>query len=745
MLEQLLAADARAGPCTSVSEWWQRHREIARVHERTIDQAIAGGFHADRTGWAFASGNQAALRALFPGLPEDRICALCVTEEEGNSPRAIRTTLRRANGGWRLDGAKRWTTLGPDGSLFLVAARDAEIAGERPALRVARTPSDAPGVHVETMPPTKFVPEVPHARLRFEDVRLRDEALLPGDGYSAYVKPFRTVEDLHVHGAVLAYLLREALQRSWPKPWVERAVAHLHSMRALASEDRDAPATHIALAGALAIGDALRAEADAHWSAAEDEAARRWQRDRELLKVASSARIRRKERAWERIAQGSDPIAQRRRAEANRAQDAELEHAKDTLARQAERLRILHEIDRKLIAQESTEAIAAAVLPSLRELLGVPRVIVNLFDLAAGEVEWLAAAGRRRTRVGPGVRYPIRLMGELEALHRGEAQVVRTRELPPGQHMDALLASGVEVYMVVPMTAGGELIGALSFGGAEPTFPVEQVEIARQAAAQLAIAIAQARLFERVRRHADELEQSVRDRTAELRASNQALEGFSYSVSHDLRAPLRAVSGYAAMLEEDHGHQLDDEGRRLLRVVCDSAARMGQLIDDLLRFSRLGRQPIGAASVEMRSLAREVVEELAPEHPAASVDLGEVPAATGDRMLLRQVWVNLIGNALKYSAKQASPRVEIGGRTENGETVYWVGDNGAGFDMRYAEKLFRVFQRLHGEHEFAGTGVGLAIVERVISRHGGRVWAEGEVDRGARFFFSLPQKEAPGE
>jgi light-regulated signal transduction histidine kinase (bacteriophytochrome) len=373
----------------------------------------------------------------------------------------------------------------------------------------------------------------------------------------------------------------------------------------------------------------------------------------------------------------------------------------------------------------------------------VPRVIVTLFDLAAGEVEWLAAAGRRRTRVGPGVRYPIRLMGDVEALQRGEAQVVRTRELPPGQHMDALLASGVEVYMVVPMTAGGELIGALSFGGAEPVFPAEQVEIARQAAAQLAIAIAQARLFERVKRHADELEQSVRERTAELRASNQALEGFSYSVSHDLRAPLRAVSGYAAMLEEDHGHQLDDEGRRLLRVVCESAARMGQLIDDLLRFSRLGRQPVDTVPVEMRSLAREVIEELAAEHPAASVDLGEVPAATGDRMLLRQVWANLIGNALKYSAKNASPRVEIGGRNENGEIVYWVGDNGAGFDMRYAEKLFRVFQRLHGEHEFAGTGVGLAIVERVVSRHGGRVWAEGEVNRGARFFFTLPQREAP--
>jgi alkylation response protein AidB-like acyl-CoA dehydrogenase len=303
MLGRLLAAGVDAKACASVAEWWPLHREIARAHAPTIDQAIAGGFHADRTGWAFASGYQAALRALFPALPEDRICALCVTEADGNSPRAIKSTLQRANGGWRLDGAKRWTTLGPEGALFLVAARDAQVAGDRPTLRVARVASNARGVHVETMPATKFVPEVPHARLRFEDVRLTDDALLPGDGYDAYVKPFRTVEDLHVHAAVIAYLLREALRRAWPKPWIERAAAHLHSMRALAAEDAASPATHIALAGSLQTGDALRAEADALWqSGASDEASARWLRDRELLKVASTARAKRTKRAWERLA-----------------------------------------------------------------------------------------------------------------------------------------------------------------------------------------------------------------------------------------------------------------------------------------------------------------------------------------------------------------------------------------------------------------------------------------------------------
>jgi alkylation response protein AidB-like acyl-CoA dehydrogenase len=303
MIGRLLAAGVDAKPCASVAEWWPLHRKIARDHAPTIDQAIAGGFHADRTGWAFASGYQAALRALFPRLPEDRICALCVTEADGNAPRAIKSTLQRANGGWRLDGAKRWTTLGPEGALFLVAARDAQVAGERPALRVARVASNAQGVHVETMPPTKFVPEVPHARLRFEDVRLGDEALLPGDGYDVYVKPFRTVEDLHVHAAVIAYLLREALRRSWPKSWIERAAAHLHSMCALAAEDAASPATHVALAGALQNGDALRAEADRLWeSGPSDEASARWQRDRELLKVASTTRAKRTERAWERLA-----------------------------------------------------------------------------------------------------------------------------------------------------------------------------------------------------------------------------------------------------------------------------------------------------------------------------------------------------------------------------------------------------------------------------------------------------------
>jgi signal transduction histidine kinase len=412
------------------------------------------------------------------------------------------------------------------------------------------------------------------------------------------------------------------------------------------------------------------------------------------------------------------------------------------LSRHGERLRMLHEIDRAIVAQESPEAIAAAVIRPLRELLGVPRAIVNRIDLAAGQVEWIAAAGRKRVRAGPGVRYATHFMGDVGALARGEPQVVDVKALPEGPESRALLASDVRYYKVVPMIAGGELLGAISFGGATPEFPAEQVAIAQEVATQLAIATVQARLLERVRRHADELEARVRTRTAELEGAVKELDAFSYSVSHDLRAPARAVDGYARMLQEDFGDRLDDEGRRLLGVVRAEAARMGQLIDDLLALSRSGRQAMQAGPVDMEGLVREVLEASRGEYPAAQVTVAPLPPAVGDRALLRQVWANLVGNALKYSAKVSTPRIEIGGSADGAHFQYWVRDNGAGFDARYAGKLFTVFQRLHHADEFPGTGVGLAIVQRIVARHGGQVAAESGPGAGARFSFTLPAREA---
>jgi len=241
-----------------------------------------------------------------------------------------------------------------------------------------------------------------------------------------------------------------------------------------------------------------------------------------------------------------------------------------------------------------------------------------------------------------------------------------------------------------------------------------------------------------------QLEQKVEQRTSELKAAITELEAFSYSVSHDLRAPLRAIEGFSGILLEEHAGSLNEEGKRLLQVVRKNSLHMSQLIDDLLSFSRVVRKDFIKKRVPMEDLARVVVEELRQGQQEAKVSLGHLPDAFGDTALLRQVWVNLLSNAFKFSRHSPSPRIEIGARNGARQTVYFVRDNGVGFDMKYAGKLFGVFQRLHNIEEFEGTGVGLAIVQRIVSKHGGKSWAEARLNEGATFYFSLPKlKEAP--
>src|SRR3989454_930795 len=231
----------------------------------------------------------------------------------------------------------------------------------------------------------------------------------------------------------------------------------------------------------------------------------------------------------------------------------------------------------------------------------------------------------------------------------------------------------------------------------------------------------------------------------ELARSNAELEKFSYSVSHDLRAPLRAIDGFARALHEDHGSNLNADGQRLLGVIRDSAQRMGQLIDALLNFSRVGRQPLVTTSVDLTALAESVVDELrrTANGVAVEVTLHPLPTVAGDATLLRLVLANLLGNAFKFSRNRSHPRVEIGARREGSEVTCYVKDNGAGFDMRFKDKLFGVFQRLHHVEEFEGTGIGLALAQRIIDRHGGRVLAEGKLNEGATLSFSPPQAAPP--
>lgn len=243
-----------------------------------------------------------------------------------------------------------------------------------------------------------------------------------------------------------------------------------------------------------------------------------------------------------------------------------------------------------------------------------------------------------------------------------------------------------------------------------------------------------------IRRLNTELEQRVERRTAELAAANKELEAFTYSVSHDLRAPLRAIDGYTRILLEDYQTAFDDEGKRIAQIVRDEAQRLGKLIDELLLLSRLNRAEMRFAPIDMRALVISCFNRLTTPAARERIDfrLNDLPIGIGDEILLRQVWENLLTNALKFSGNRARAVIEVSGVATKDEVIYTVRDNGAGFEMQYAGKLFGVFQRLHSEKEFEGTGVGLAIVQRIIHRHGGRVWGEGQVDIGAAFSFALP-------
>jgi len=240
----------------------------------------------------------------------------------------------------------------------------------------------------------------------------------------------------------------------------------------------------------------------------------------------------------------------------------------------------------------------------------------------------------------------------------------------------------------------------------------------------------------------EELEKRVEDRTEQLKKTNKELEAFTYSVSHDLRTPLRAIDGFSAMLELDYKNSLDAEGNRLIHIIRQNAQKMGMLIDQLLTFSRLGRASMTLSMIDMREMADSVIKELtvADKEKNLEINVDDLHPANGDPGMLRQVWINLISNALKFTQGKATIKISISSYKKAGFTNYCIQDNGAGFDMKYYDKLFGVFQRLHSEKQFGGTGVGLAIVQQVITRHGGTIWADGKINQGAIFCFSLPDE-----
>ena len=444
----------------------------------------------------------------------------------------------------------------------------------------------------------------------------------------------------------------------------------------------------------------------------------------------------------------------------------ERKRAEQALSTYAERLKFLHDIDAAIIAADEPVAVAEGVLRRLQGLIGVPRVIVNLFDLEAGQAEWLAAAGRRRLRVGPGVRFPMAFMGDVEGLRRGEVQVVDTRTLPRGAEVDALHASGVYMYRVIPLIAEGELIGGLSFGGTSAELSDVQLGIAREVAAQFAIALAQARLRERVRRQAEELEQRVHDRTLELRAVNERLRAeiaerrraeelaahasqakseFLSRMSHELRTPLNAILGFTQLIHDGRTGPISAAQREYLGDVLVSARHLLGLIGDLLDLARIeaGRMEFRPEPIDVHGLMNEVravTFPLAAERGMAiDLDLDpHVSTVTLDPGRLKQVLFNYLSNALKASADGG--RVTVRTRAEDAET--WrleVEDRGVGIEPGALGRLFAEFEQLDSGRAHGGAGLGLALTKHIVEAQGGRVGVTSVVGAGSTFFAVLPR------
>ena len=441
--------------------------------------------------------------------------------------------------------------------------------------------------------------------------------------------------------------------------------------------------------------------------------------------------------------------------DAVQARTRELREANHSLAREIE---IRRRAERSLRQHEQDLSVLYAISrvaeqpPDLEgRLRGVMHIAADAIGMDGGAVHLLEPDGETLTLrawlgLSPEFLTALRTLklGEGAAGAAALSKTPRVFDLStfPTPHLLPLSrAEGTQTVIGVPLLLDDTVLGSLTLASKRPLpFLANELNLLSVVGRQIGHFIANAKLYDTAQReiHERELVQ------AQLEAANTELEGFSYSVSHDLRAPLRAIDGFSQILLEDYGQKLDDEGKRLLGVVRDGTVKMSRLIDDILAFSRAGRTGVNRESVDMEALVRSILaEQLAPALAGRklAIDIGKLPAAHGDRAMLERVWSNLLDNAIKFTAPKPDARIAIGAGAGEGETVYSVRDNGVGFDMKYADKLFGVFHRLHGA-EFPGTGIGLAIVKRIVGRHGGRVWAESQPGAGASFYFALPAKEA---
>lgn len=432
-----------------------------------------------------------------------------------------------------------------------------------------------------------------------------------------------------------------------------------------------------------------------------------------------------------------------------KAAEREKAAATEQLQRYAERLESLWEIDRLILSARSTEEVANAALARTRKLVGWPRVSILLIDRDAGELVMIASSSERESVLRPGFRTPLKTLGEVDDLRRGEIRTYAdVRDAEDWPVKQTLLDAGIRTLVFVPLIVESELIGVLGLSSefVAESLPDESTEILRQVATSLAVALQQARLHERLEQHASELEERVEARTAELADANAELEAFAYSVAHDLRAPLRAMTGFSQALIEDYTAELGDEGVDYAQRISSAASSMDRLIEDLLAYSRLARAEIHLEPVSLRQAIDEALSQQqgAIETSRAKLKIDEVfPEVEGNHRTLVQVISNLISNGLKFVAPGQTPSIRISSENARGRVRLNVEDKGIGIDPEHEQRIFRVFERLHGGETYPGTGIGLAIVRKGVERMNGRVGVESQPSEGSRFWIELDAGKEP--
>jgi PAS domain S-box-containing protein len=423
----------------------------------------------------------------------------------------------------------------------------------------------------------------------------------------------------------------------------------------------------------------------------------------------------------------------------------ERKRAEDQLRRSADRLAMLHDMDQAIVSAKSLEEIGRAALGRMRRMVPCHRCAVVLFDVPNNRAQVVAGFA------GGGYLHPVTVpltehapTGALRSDSLRYIEDLGSLEDPtPAQRQ--LAAEGMRTFLSVPLLAEGEAIGEITLGASSPSaFDAEHRDIALEVATPLAIAIQHARLREELANQAGELERRVAERSAAVRSATAELETVLYSISHDLRSPLRQLLGFSRLLLDESGPGLDTTARHHAQQIHAAADQMTTLVDDLVNLSRIGRQDLLRRDVSLTPMIEDIVGQLRTTVNGRNIEwqVEELPTVHGDPVLLRTALANLLSNAVKFTRPRERAVIRIRPLESNGQVGVAVEDNGVGFKMAHAGKLFGVFQRLHRPDEFEGNGAGLAVVQRIVHRHGGRVWAEAEPDKGATFYLTLGSGEA---